>query len=176
MDNNRLDFREHVWSELKWKLFREVQYRSRMDSESIPEICWSSTRVLRSGDFTADIIYDNFHSLILSTACPSGRAVWCAYDPGCGFESRWGHGCMFATFCVVLFCVRTGLAMGRVPAQRVLPKCLNKFIVSEFNYEYEQARKTQHVYLCTIYLMCQIQSSNHKESNITGPYVAYSWN
>jgi hypothetical protein len=29
----------------------------------------------------------------------------------CGFESRSRHGCMSAFFCVVLFCVGSGLAM-----------------------------------------------------------------
>jgi hypothetical protein len=45
-----------------------------------------------------------------------------------------------AFFCVVLSCVGRGLAKGRTPVQRDLPKYLNGFIVSEANTEQEQAR------------------------------------
>lgn len=36
----------------------------------------------------------------------------------CRFESRWRHGCLPSSFCVVLFCVARGLASG---VQGVLP-------------------------------------------------------
>jgi hypothetical protein len=47
---------------------------------------------------------------------------------------------MSAFFCVVLSCEGKDLAMGRSPVQGHLPKCLNGFVVSEFNPEFEENR------------------------------------
>jgi hypothetical protein len=46
---------------------------------------------------------------------------------------------MSTFFCVVLSCAGGGLKMGRSPVQRVLPKCLDGFVVSEVSSESEQA-------------------------------------
>jgi len=51
------------------------------------------------------------------------------------FESHLRHGCMSAFFRTVLSCVGSGLAIGRSPAQGVLPKCLSGFTASEVNFE-----------------------------------------
>jgi hypothetical protein len=48
---------------------------------------------------------------------------------------------MPAFFRVVLSRVGRDLAMGQCPVQRVLPKCLKRFIVPGVNYESEQARE-----------------------------------
>jgi hypothetical protein len=53
----------------------------------------------------------------------SGRAVW-GVGLGCwdrGFESRLMHGCLSASFCVVLSCVGRGLATGWSLVQGILP-------------------------------------------------------
>jgi hypothetical protein len=44
-----------------------------------------------------------------------------------------------AFFCVVLFCVGRDFATDRFPVQRVLPKCVNGFIVSDAKSDSEQA-------------------------------------
>jgi hypothetical protein len=44
-----------------------------------------------------------------------------------GFESRSSHGCMSASFRVLLSHISRGLAMDRSPIQGVLPKCLEGF-------------------------------------------------
>jgi hypothetical protein len=48
---------------------------------------------------------------------------------------------MSTFFCVVLSCTGGVLPMGRSPVQGTLPKCLTELVVSEVNYEPEQARR-----------------------------------
>jgi len=57
-----------------------------------------------------------------------------------GFLVGSRHGCVSTFFYVVLPCVCRGLEMGRSPIQRDLPKCLNRFTVSELNSESKPAR------------------------------------
>jgi hypothetical protein len=45
---------------------------------------------------------------------------------------------MSTFFCDMLSCVGKGLAMCRSHVQRVLPKCLKVFIISDFNSEAER--------------------------------------
>jgi len=50
------------------------------------------------------------------------------------------HPRMSVLLCVVLFCVGTGLSVGRFPVQGTLPNCLNGFMVFDVNSETEQAK------------------------------------
>jgi hypothetical protein len=75
----------------------------------------------------------------------SGRAAYGPYGLGplqhCDreFESRSKHGCMDASFCVMLSCVIRGLVMGRSPVQGVLLKCPKKIHIAEVISVSEQA-------------------------------------
>jgi len=57
------------------------------------------------------------------------------------FQSHSRHRCMHECFCVMLSCVGRRLAMGRSPVQKVIPKCLHGFKVSELISESGQSRR-----------------------------------
>jgi hypothetical protein len=67
----------------------------------------------------------NFINVLYSvnpvSAGHSGHAVWGRLVAGMWFESRSRHGCLTASFCVVLSCVGRGLATGWLLVQGVLP-------------------------------------------------------
>jgi len=82
-------------------------------------------------------------------AGPSSRTVYVTYVFDCSNNevvdsnpARVSNICLSAFFCVVLSCLGRGLALGRSIVQVVLPKCMQGFVVSEVNSEWEETRGT----------------------------------
>lgn len=93
--------------------------------QQVPLVMVSCSRILET------LYYYRGKTFMMPIAVVVRRGSWLLRHWDRGFESHPTHGCLSASFCILLSCVGRGLCVELITRPRSPVICRNKFIISE---------------------------------------------